>query len=57
MNQGDLCDEGENMTLRYLLECDYQQENLVITNQAEFDDTQCSNTIKMRTKYGNILYF
>ena len=45
------------MALTYILECDDSQDNLIIVNQADFDDGSCSNTIKMKTKYGNNTVF
>lgn len=39
------------MSLNYILECDENIDELLITNKEEFDDTVCSNTIKMRSKY------
>ena len=45
------------MALNYILECDDSQDDLVITNQADFEDGSCSNTIKMRTKYGTYIFF
>ena len=51
---GDYCDDGENLALNYIFECDDSQDDLLITNQGEFDDGVCSNTIKMKTKYGKI---
>ena len=41
------------MSLTYILECDDTQDDLVVTNQEDFDDGSCTNTIKMKTKYGN----
>ena len=45
------------MALTYILECDDTQDDIVILNQADFDDGSCSNTIKMKTKYGNNIVF
>ena len=50
--EGDYCGDGENMALNYIFECDETLDDLVITNKDEFDDTVCTNTIKMKTKYG-----
>lgn len=55
--QGDYCDDGELMALTFILECDDSQDDLLITNQADFDDGSCSNTIKMKSKYGNFIFF
>jgi hypothetical protein len=54
--KGDYCDNGEFMELEYILECDQNTDGLIILNQGDFDDESCSNTIKLRTKYGNKLY-
>jgi hypothetical protein len=45
------------MSLNYILECDDSVNNLEITNKNEFDDQVCSNTIKMKTKYGKYFLF
>jgi hypothetical protein len=41
------------MSLNYILECDDKTDELMILNAADFEDESCSNTIKIRTKYGN----
>lgn len=50
--EGDYCEDGDYMSLTYIFQCDESQEDLVITNQNDFDDESCANTIKMKTKYG-----
>lgn len=51
--EGDYCSEGEYMSLNYILECDEKLNDVKIVNKEEFDDSVCSNTIKVKTKYGN----
>lgn len=53
--KGQECDGGENYSINYVLECDSRFENLKVINEDEFDADSCSNTIRMKSKYGKII--
>lgn len=53
---GDICDDSERFVLTYNLECDEKQEKIVLLNEDDFDNDSCTNTIRMKTKYGKFIY-
>ena len=52
--KGAECEEGERFSLDYILECDPNQDKIAIINKEDFDAESCSNTIRMKSKFGNI---
>jgi hypothetical protein len=49
---GDDCKGNRKYQVKYDMECDPSQDDLIILNQEDFNVNECENTIKMKSKHG-----
>ena len=56
---GDICERKNDRIVQYStkfeITCDKSVNDLVITNEKEFDSKKCENIIKIRSKHGKIM--
>jgi hypothetical protein len=56
--EGDVCERKINGIVKFQtsfeITCDKNVNDVVVTNEKEFNPKQCHNIIKIRSKYGNM---